>query len=70
MKTDENNRSVHFYLLNLRTMLSHFARFMQAFDPLMARQFDRFTKSAINHRAIAEHVEPLIERFEETGDIN
>jgi hypothetical protein len=69
-KTDGGNRDAHFYLLNLRTMLSHFDRYLQAFDPEMARRFDTFTKSPVDHRNLAEHVDPLIETFEETGNIN
>ena len=59
----------HFYLLNLRTMLSHFERYLQGFDPDMARRFDNFTKSPIDHRKFAEHIEPLIKTFEETGGV-
>jgi hypothetical protein len=71
VKDDGDNRVVtHFYLLNLRTMLSHFERYLQAFDPEMARRFDSFTKSVIDHRALAEHIDPLIQTFEETGGIS
>jgi len=70
VKTDGDNRSIHFYLLNLRTMLSHFERYLKAFDPEMARRFDSFTKSPIDHRNLAEHIDPLIETFEETGGVS
>jgi hypothetical protein len=70
VKTEGDNRSIHFYLLNLRTMLSHFERYLRAFDPEMARRFDSFTKSPIDHRSLAEHIDPLIEIFEKTGGIS
>ncbi len=66
----ENERAAHFYLLNLRTMLSHVDRYLKAFDPEMARRFDGFTKSNVDHRMLAEHTEPLIKTFEETGNLN
>jgi hypothetical protein len=66
----EDPKSAHFYLLNLRTMLSHVERYLQSFDPEMARRFDGFTKSNIDHRMLAEHVEPLIKIFEETGNLD
>jgi hypothetical protein len=69
IKNDGENRATHFYLLNLRTMLSHFDRYLRAFDPEMARRFDSFTKSAIDDRALAEHIDPLIQTFEETGGV-
>jgi hypothetical protein len=70
-KTDDSdNRAVHFYLFSLRTMLSHFERYLQAFDPMLAQRFDGFTKSAIDHRDLAEHIDPLVETFEKTGTIS
>jgi hypothetical protein len=68
-KTDGENRDIHFYLINLRTMLSHFERWLQAFDPEMAHRFDDFAKSDIDHRGLAEHMDPLIKAFEETGNV-
>jgi hypothetical protein len=69
VKTDGENTAAHFYLLNLRTMLSHFERYLQAFDPEMARRFDNLTKSALDHRNLAEHVDPLVKTFEDTGGV-
>jgi hypothetical protein len=68
-KAGEDNRDIYFYLLSLRTMLSHFEKYLQAFDPEMARRFDRFTKSTVDHRDLAEHIDPLIKTFEDTGGI-
>ena len=70
VETGDENTAAHFYLLNLRTMLSHFERYLRAFDPDMARRFDGFTKSKIDHRPLSEHIDPLIKIFEETGNIN
>jgi len=53
----------------LRTMLSHFERYLRVFDPMMAQRFEGFTKSAIDHRDLAEHIDPLVEAFEKTGTI-
>ena len=71
-RTDDDvgdNKAAYFYLLNLRTMLSHFERYLRVFDPMMAQRFEGFTKSAIDHRDLAEHIDPLVEAFEKTGTI-
>jgi hypothetical protein len=71
VKTDgeDRNTNIHFYLVNLRTMLSHFEGYLQRFDPEMARRFDGFTKSTIDQRTLADHIDPMIKIFEEKGDI-
>lgn len=66
----DGGRAAHFWLLSLRTMLSHFERDLRNFDSEMASQFDRFTKSPIDNRELSEHVEPLVVEFEKTGNIN
>lgn len=50
-------------------MLSHFERYLRTFDAEMAKRFDEFTKSQVDHRDLAEHIDPLISRFQETGNI-
>lgn len=69
-ESGEHVTSSHFYLVNLRTMLSHFDRYLQAFDPEMAKRFKGFTKSNIDARTLAEHIDPLVETFEQTGGVN
>ena len=65
----DHNRANNCWSLSLRTMLSHFERHLREFDSEMAKRFDEFTKSQIDHRDLAEHIDPLITQFQETGNI-
>lgn len=57
------------WLKSLRTMLSHLDKYLKSFDCDLAKRFDQFLKSPIDHREIAEHLEPLVSQFEKTGKI-
>ena len=59
----------NFWLSGLRTMLSHFERYLSIFDPQAAQKFDVFAKAPIDHRSTAEHLLPLVVEFEQTGRI-
>ncbi len=57
------------FLENVRTMLSHFDVYWRAFAPTADDIFSERTKSRVDHRSMAAHLEPLVERFEHDGNI-
>ncbi len=59
-----------FWLKNLRTMLSHFDRQYSKFDPVAGHIFDQFTKSQLDYRSGAEHVQTLVDEFIATGTVH
>lgn len=59
-----------YWLLNTRTMLSHFDRQLSEFDPVAARRFNSFIKSPLDYRSGAEHVETLVDEFIARGKLS
>jgi hypothetical protein len=57
------------WLENLRTMLSHFNKYLRTFDSAAARRFRWRKKSRLDHRPMAEHLEPLVAKFERDGNM-
>jgi hypothetical protein len=51
-------------LRSLRTMLSHFLKYLEAFDPETAALFVQRKRSSVDHRALADHLAPSVERAE------
>jgi hypothetical protein len=57
------------FLENVRTMLSHFDVYLRALDSDAAEKFNQRTKSQVDHRSMASHLEPMIEQFERSGNV-
>jgi LmbE family N-acetylglucosaminyl deacetylase len=49
-----------FKLINLRTLLSHLHKFLEAFDPHSAVIFADRTHSKVDHRMMHEHLESMV----------
>jgi hypothetical protein len=57
------------FLENVRTMLTHISVYLESFDPNGAKKFSQRKKNKVDHRSIAAHLNPLIEKFERDGNI-
>jgi hypothetical protein len=51
-------------LRNIRIHLSHFERYLRAFDATIANQFEARTKENVDHRGIAAHIRPMADKAE------
>jgi hypothetical protein len=69
-RTSNTVEEQHFWLLNTKTMLSHFERALTDFDPVSAALFDPFAKAPLDFRSSAEHVQTLIDNFVTTGVVD
>lgn len=66
---DESPKSrKKFYVLNLRTYLTHFATYLKSYDASAASLFAGRTKSNVDHRPMHEHLEPIVEKAERGED--
>ena len=65
----ENREDDRLWLENVRTMLSHFNVYMHDFDTQGAQKLKSRKKSNVDHRGFALHMEPSVEQFEKTGNL-
>lgn len=57
------------WLENVRTMPSHFNRYLEVFAPERAQRFQTRTKAPVDHRDLDAHLEPTVSQFEKTGNL-
>lgn len=65
----KNELEPRFWLLFARTQLSHFAKYLAAFDPQAAIKFAERIKTNVDHRNTAEQIRPLVDEFIQHGQI-
>jgi hypothetical protein len=53
---------------SMRTYLSHFLKYLEAYDPDSAARFADRKKNPADHRGIADHMTPAVETAEKGGN--